>query len=394
MSSLDEIRQKLVDSQLMTAEHADSEIARWREETGASEDAPGEGVVDWLIEQQLLTEFQAEALRAGHSGPFMLGPYRVFERLAMGRLGNIYRAVHEEHDQPVSLKVFPSSLKDDAEKVARMRREVRVSVELEHPNILRTFEMGQVGDVYYLAFEDLKGETLSERLNREGALPYPAACKLIRDAALGLAHLHEMGFVHRDVQPGNMWITEAGVLKMMELGAVRDAIGAASDEDEGITTSETVIGTFDYMAPEQAQDAHAADHRSDIYSLGCTLYHCLAGTKPFKEKNPIKLVMYHTAKMPVPVVEIVPEVPGPLSDTVNSMIAKSPDDRFQKTRDVAWALEQYVDPSQLEAAEEEEEEGVSPEYLDWLRSASEEAVAPRSPELAEFLSWLADTESA
>ena len=394
MRSLDDIRQQLVESELMTAQALDSEIARWRDQTGASDDAPGEGLVDWLVEKQQLTEFQGDALRAGHSGPFMLGPYRVFERVALGRLGNTYRAVHAEHDQPVSLKVFPSSLKHDPEKVARMQREVHASVEVEHPNILRTFEMGQVGDIYYLALEDLKGETLQDRLDREGALPYAAACKLIRDAARGLAHLHGKGLIHRDVQPGNMWITKAGVLRMMELGAVRDALGdIVSGEDEGITTTETVIGTFDYMAPEQAQDAHSADHRSDIYSLGCTLYHCLAGHKPFKEKNPIKLVMQHTTKMPPALAEVVPELPGQLSDAVNSMIAKSPDDRFQEAKDVAWALEQYLDASQL-AREEEEADEVSTEYIDWLRSASEKAVEARSPELAGFLAWLAGGGSA
>ncbi len=391
MSSVDEIRQQLLDSRLITAETVDSQIARWREETGASDEAPGEALIDWLVQQQVLTEFQGDALRAGHTGPFLLGPYRVFERMAVGRLGNIYRAVHDELNQPVSLKVFPSALKDDTEKVARMRREFRANVELEHPNIVRNFQVGQVGDVYYLAFEELRGETLADRLDWEGALPYPAACKLIRDGALALAHLHEKGLVHRDVQPGNMWITEGGVLKLMELGAVRDALGevVTSPEDEGITTSETVIGAVDYMAPEQAQDAHAADHRSDIYSLGCTLYHCLSGRKPFPVKNPIKLVMHHMTKMPTPLVEVVPDLPKPLADEVTSMIAKAPDERYQKAADVAWALEQYCEPAQLAVLEEAE---VSDEYLDWLRTASEEAVEARTPELASFLNWLAEEQ--
>jgi len=393
MSSLEETRRQLIQSELMTAETVDSQIARWRDETGASEDAPGEPWIDWLVEKQLLTEFQGDALRAGHTGPFMLGPYRVFERMAVGRLGNIYRAVHAELEQPVSIKVFPSSLKDDAEKVARMHREFRASVELEHRNILRTFQIGRVGDVFYLAFEDLQGETLLDRLDREGAMPYPTACKLIRDAALALAHLHEKGLVHRDVHPGNMWISEGGALKLMELGAVRDALGetVTGPEDLKVTTTETVLGTFDYMAPEQALDAHAADHRSDIYSLGCTLYHCLTGKKPFPEKNPIKLVMQHATKMPPALAEIVPDVPKKLSDAVASMIAKSPDDRFPKAEDVAWALEQHVDASQLAVPEESE---VSSEYVGWLHSYEDKTLEARTPELAGFLSWLVDPDSA
>ena len=391
MSSVDQVRQQLLDSQLMTAEAADTQIARWQDETKATDDAPGEALIDWLVDQQVLTEFQGDALRAGHTGPFMLGPYRVFGRMAVGRLGNIYRAVHDVLDQPVSLKVFPSSLKDDPEKVARMQREFRANIELEHPNIVRNFQIGEVGDVYYLAFEDLKGETLADRLDWEGALPYPTACKLIRDAALALAHLHEKGLVHRDVHPGNMWITAGGVLKLMELGAVRDALGQVitAPEEIKVTISETVLGNFDYMPPEQCQDAHAADHRSDIYSLGCTLYHCLAGQKPFPVKNPIKLVMQHMTKMPTPIGEVVPDLPTPLADAVTSMIAKAPDERYQKAADVAWALEQHCEPEHLAVLDEAE---VSDEYLDWLRTASEEAVEARTPELAGFLNWLADEE--
>jgi serine/threonine-protein kinase len=391
MSSVDQVRQQLLDSRLMTDEAADQQIARWQDETKAADDTPGEALIDWLVEEQVLTEFHGDALRAGHTGPFMLGPYRVFERMAVGRLGNIYRAVHDALDQPVSLKVFPSVLKDDPEKVARMRREFRANVELEHPNIVRNFQIGEVGDVYYLAFEDLKGETLADRLDWEGALPYPTACKLIRDAALALAHLHDKGLVHRDVHPGNMWISLGGVLKLMELGAVRDALGQVitSPEDEGITTSETVLGSFDCMAPEQAQDAHAADHRSDIYSLGCTLYHCLAGQRPFAVRNPVKLVMHHLTKMPTPIGEVEPDLPAPLADAVTSMIAKAPDERYQKAADVAWALEQHCEPEHLAVLDEAE---VSDEYLDWLRTASEEAVEARTPELAGFLNWLADEE--
>ena len=393
MSTVSQVRQQLIDSRLTTPETAERQIARWREQTGASQETSGAELVAWLVQGQLLTEFQGDALQAGHSGPFMLGPYRVSERMAAGRLGDVYRAVHEELDQPVSLKVFPSSLKDDAEALARMDREVRVSIELDHPNIVRTFQIGRVGEIYYLAFQDLQGETLQERLDREDALPYPAACRLIRDAARGLAHLHEKGLVHRDICPGNLWITTGGLLKIMEFGAVRDALGllATSAEDEHPTTTDTVLGTFDYMAPEQVKDAHAADHRSDVYSLGCTLFRCLTGQPPFIERNPFRLIMRHATEAPPAVSDLVPEIPEPLAETVDSMLAKSPDKRFQGAEDVVWALEPHVDKTAADAAEEDE---IREEFLAWLGShtppARPKARAARSPELADFLDWLAD----
>ena len=182
MNAIELIRKQLVESELMSEEKFDSEISSWRDQSDAKKDDV-EAFVDWLINEQRLTEFQGEALRAGHAGPFMLGPYRVFEQMAIGRLGNIYRAVHDEHDQNVSLKVFPSSLKEDSEKLARMQREVKASIDLDHPNVVRTFEMGQEGDIYYLAFEDLQGETLQTRLDRAGKFNCQEACKLMREAA-------------------------------------------------------------------------------------------------------------------------------------------------------------------------------------------------------------------
>jgi len=392
MSDLDQLRRQLVDSQLMTDEQTEEQIRRWQDETGAAEDAPGDELIGWLVEQQLLTEFQGDALRAGHTGPFLLGPYRVFQRLAAGRLGNIYRAVHEELDQPVSLKVFPSSLKDDPEKVARMQRECRANVELEHPNLMRTFQIGVAGGIYYLAFEDLKGETLRDRLDREGPLSCEETCRLMRQAALGLAHVHEKGLVHRDVCPSNMWITEGGTLKIMELGAVRDALGQVFlPEDRQVTVTDAVIGTFDYMAPEQAQDPHAADHRSDIYSLGCTTYECLTGKPPFVETNPIRMVMRHATETPAPLAEKIEDIPPQLVETVESMLAKSPSERFQDATDVAWSLEPLMD---AEAAEPEEEDEVREEFLQWLVEVEGPTVPKvresRSPELAGFLDWLAD----
>lgn len=364
MIHLDEVRQRLIETRLMTAQCVQDCIAHWQTEV-CTDGESGEDLLAWLVKQQLLTEFQRNAICTEHRGPLVIGPYRLLDRAVVGRLGDVYRAMHEEVNQAVSLKVFSSAMKDSPEQFARMQREIRVSAELDHPNIVRMFEVGKEGDLNYLAFEDLQGETLQERLSRQDALPYSTACRLILDAALGLGCLHDRFLVHRDVCPANLWITEAGRAKVMELGAVRPAF-SAFEGDEGLTTMGSSLGTCDYMAPEQAQDAHAADHRADIYSLGCTLYHCLTGQPPFSDRNPLRVMMRHATEPPASIGSHVEGIPAALEETIATMLAKLPEDRFQSMEDVARALEEFADPS---AGDGEHGTVVLDKYITWLRQS-------------------------
>jgi serine/threonine protein kinase len=313
----------------------------------------------------------------------------------VGRLGGIFRAVHKAFDQPVSLKVFPSSLSNDPEKLARIGRELRVYAQLDHPNIVRSFEIGHLGDITYVALEQLNGETLAARIERNGRLHCVTACRIARDVASGLQNLHENEIIHRDVRPENIWIDVNGIPKLMEFGAARDAL-AYVDVDEGqpaLTTSGTVFGEYDYMAPEQASDTRQADERSDIYSLGCVLYECLTGRPPFEEKNPVRLVLKHATEDPDAPSGMFDDIPKQVDETLSGMLAKQPDDRFQTAKEVVFALDQYVpkdaEPEQVEVIE------VSPAYLEWARSQipeepvrmADDAVGV-SPELTEFLSWM------
>ena len=390
MGMLDKLRKTLIDSALLTAEAIESQLDSWRGQTGVADDVAAESFIDWLIDKGHLSEFQGDAIIEGHSA-LMLGPYRVHEQLKTGNLGDVYRAVHEETGQPVSLKIFPSSLKDDPEKWARVGREARIFAELHHANVLNSFQIGSVGGVQFVALEDLHGETLAERLERDGKLPYEEACRIIRDVAKGLAHLHANDVVHRDLRPDNIWLTESGSAKIMEFGAAWDWFARADVTDEGdeVTNTESVIGQYEYTPPEQAEDPRNADARSDIYALGCTLYQCLAGTPPFTDKNPVKLVLKHARETPTPVSELDSHVPAAIDDTVSGMLEKEPAKRFQEAQQVVYALDQYV-PHEAPAPEVVE---VSDQYLEWVRSQQEPSGvsldAPGiDPELAEFVGWL------
>ncbi|MCA9207623.1 MAG: serine/threonine protein kinase [Planctomycetales bacterium] len=395
MSSIQEIEQRLIESQLLSTDEVHAELLAWRAASSAAADESGDAAsfVDWLIQRERVTEFQGDAIEAGHVGPFMLGPYRVFEQIAPGRLGGMFRATHVEFDQPVTLKVFPSSLRDDPEKLARMGREVRIFSELDHPNVVRSFQVGQAGEITYIALEELRGETLASRLERQGRLPYAEACRLVRDVARGLEHLHQNEVLHRDLQPAHIWISEQGVAKVMEFGAARDAYSAL-DVPEGsaeLTLTDAFSGNYAYMAPEQAEDMRLADARSDLYSLGCVLYHCLAGQPPFFDPNPIRLVLKHARHEAPKVHESVAEVPAPLDETLAGLLAKRAGERFQTAGDVVYALEQYVPAAEEHVGVVE----VSSQYLDWVRATTptetrhvHETSEGISPQLTEFLGWM------
>ena len=230
MASLQEVEQQILHGDLISPEELRTAAGEFRQQAG---DDDGGTFIRWLAERQLLTDFQAEALSAGLSGPFMLGPYRVERHLTAGRLGHVFRAVHTEFELPVSLKVFPKSVTADPEKMFRLQREARVAIQLDHPNLIRTFQIGRIGDVHYLALEDLPRESLLARLGRKGRLPFSEACRLVRQAALGLEYLHQNGIIHRDVSPANMWITPAERLKLIEFGAARDELSFLDDIADG-----------------------------------------------------------------------------------------------------------------------------------------------------------------
>ena len=386
-----EAQDRVIASGLLSEHDLECSIEEWRNRSDSTQD--GEGLIHFLSQQGHLTGFEADALIAGHTGPYRLGPYSVREVVATGRLGNVFRAVHDEFQQAVSLKIFPASLSGDQDQMMRMGREARVSVEVDHPNVVRSFHMGKVGEVHFLAFEDLQGETLATTLSYDRKLSVEDASDFIRQAALGLAHLHEREIVHRDVQPGNLWIATDGTPKIMEFGAARDALANLdTDEDAEETTQDsTMLGSFDYMAPEQGQDTHLANAQSDIYSLGCTLYHCLTGQPPFPDKNPIRQMLRHANEAPKNVIELSPDVPTQLADVVSSMIAKKPEDRYASANDVAWAMVPFVGEETVAADVDPEE--VSAEFLAWSRSSEEEdfeGQASPTPELASFLHHLSD----
>jgi len=271
--------------------------------------------------------------------------YRVLKALGRGGMGTVYLAEHKVMKRTVALKVIRPELTARPEAVERFRREVQAAARLTHPNIVASHDAEQVGDCLFLAMEYVEGTDLTHWLQTHGPLPVAEACDYVRQAALGLQHAHEQGMVHRDLKPQNLMRTAAGQVKVLDFGLAR----LVELAQEGGTASGIVLGTPDYMAPEQANEAHGADIRADVYSLGCTLYHLLAGQVPFPGGGIMDKLRRLAQEQPEPLGRLRPELPAALVGMVEWMMAKDPAQRPQTPAEVAGALAPWCRP-ELEAA--------------------------------------------
>jgi serine/threonine protein kinase len=279
------------------------------------------------------------AAAATFIGLGQLGHYELTGVLGRGGMATVYRAKHINLKKPVAIKILPSRVAHDPAAVARFQREMEAVGQLDHPNIVRATDAGQIDDAYYLVMELVEGEDLGKLVARLGRVPIPEACELIRQAAVGLQHAHEHGLVHRDIKPSNLMLTPQGRIKILDMGLAR--LRGRQHADGELTATGAVMGTADYMAPEQGTDTHSVDIRADLYSLGCTLYQLLAGQPPFagsEFNTPIKKIRAH-ARAPIPSIrDAVPGAPDALVEVLTRLMAKWPGQRYATPGELARAL--------------------------------------------------------
>ncbi|MBI3464781.1 MAG: protein kinase [Planctomycetes bacterium] len=308
--------------------------------------APGETATGFEVASQVIVEkgtppSQSEPLPAGGGGEsLMAGRYRILEQIGAGAMGTVYKAHDTKLDRKVALKMLPPQSVTDPDAVARFQREAKALAKLSHPNIIQAHDSDQDQGQHFLVMEYAEGTNLGQLLRTKGRIAPTLAAGFAYQVALGLQHAHEKGLVHRDLKPGNLLLTSTGEVKILDLGLARflqDQVG-----DPTLTREGSGLGTPDYMAPEQFHDARHVDGRSDIYSLGCTLYHFISGRVPFPGSSLSEKCTAHEEREPPPLEESCPEAPGGLTLAVNRMMAKRPADRFQTASDVAEALAPYV----------------------------------------------------
>jgi eukaryotic-like serine/threonine-protein kinase len=290
-----------------------------------------------MVRDGMLTHFQAEQFLAGKWRRFTIGRYKVLERLGAGGMGSVYLCEHKLMRRRVAVKVLPTAKAEEPASLERFYREARAVAALDHPNIVRAYDIDQDDKLHFLVMEFVDGANFQEIIKRSGPMDVTRAAHYIRQAALGIQHAHEAaGLVHRDIKPGNILVDRNGIVKVLDMGLAR----FFHDTDDILTKKydENVLGTADYLAPEQALDSHGVDIRADIYSLGATFYFCLTGRPPFAEGSIAQKLIWHQTRQPKPVRSIRPDVPEEIAAIIEKAMSKDPAQRYQTPMAVAEAL--------------------------------------------------------
>jgi serine/threonine protein kinase len=351
-----------------------------------------EGLATQLVQEGLLTKFQSEQFLQGKWRRFTIGKYKVLERLGAGGMGSVYLCEHTLMRRRVALKVLPASNSKDSSSLERFYREARAVAALDHPNIVRAYDIDHEDALHFLVMEHVDGASLQEMVKRAGTGMDPIrAAHYIRQAALGLQHAHEAaGLVHRDIKPGNILVDRNGIVKVLDMGLAR----FFHDEEDPLTKQydENILGTADYLSPEQALDSHTVDIRSDIYSLGGTLYYCLTGRTPFTEGSVAQKLIWHQTRHPKRVSEFRSDVPEGILDILDRMMAKKPDDRFQTPQEVADALAVWTQ-TPIPPPPDVEMPQLSLAATRALNATGDNSMAGRGSDSGSRAKWLANTGS-
>ena len=298
-----------------------------------------------LIGGGWLTAYQARKLLAGATRGFFLGGYRLLRPLGEGGMGKVYLAVGDDR-QNVAIKVLPPrKALEEENALRRFRREMELSQRCSHPNLARTLSVGNDGDVHFMVMEYIPGKSLyelvkSERTARFGSRTPPGCSSSSSTASRRLT----VGLVHRDIKPSNIMITPDGDVKLLDMGLAR-----ALNDETGLTRANTVLGTLDYASPEQLRDAAKADVRSDLYSVGCTLYFALAGQAPFEGGDMINKIFKQRMEDPEPLETLARGVPAAFAAVVRKLMSKEPAERHQNCAELRADLMRWTDPARVRA---------------------------------------------
>ncbi len=293
-----------------------------------------------LVRDKVVTSFQARRFLANRPNGLIVGRYVILDRIGSGSMGRVYKAHHAMMDRVVALKIIAPEIASNERVVARFQREMKLVGRLDHPNVVRAFDADQIQKVLYIVMEFVTGQTLGDLIKKR-PLPPAEMADYAFQTALGLAHAHDQGIVHRDVKPSNILLTEDRKIKVLDLG-----LGVLMEADSAATfaTADGIaVGTVDYMSPEQAC-GREVDGRSDLYGLGCSMYHMLTSKLPFPGNSPIERLGKRISGRHVPITEHLPDLPPNFVKVIDRLLAPKPHERYPTAADAADALQSLIKP--------------------------------------------------
>jgi serine/threonine-protein kinase len=328
--SVDKFLKILADTGILSSDdltRLDAKIPR------ESRDKDAQELARELIKQNKLTLYQARAVYQGKPKGLTLGNYVVLDKIGAGGMGMVFKAEHRRMKRVVAVKVLPLASVKEPQLVKRFHREVEAAAKLTHANIVAAYDADEYFGMHFLVMEYVDGIDLANHVKKEGPLPVDRALNYIVQAARGLEHAHKLGIFHRDIKPANLLLDKQGTVKILDMGLARiqeaGKPAANVEEEAALTGKGSIIGTVDYMSPEQAMNSQNADHRSDIYSLGITLHFLLTGKPMFGGDTVLARIMAHR-ETPVPLLRAArADVPREVDSIMQRMAAKKREDRYQ-----------------------------------------------------------------
>ena len=322
-----------------------------------------EALLTRLVRDGHITQFQSDKFNSGEASEIYFGDYVVLDKLGQGGMGTVLLAKHRRMDRQVAIKVLPVTVLESKDAVARFYQEVKVAGQLTHPNIVHAYDAGEHMGFHYLVMEYVKGHDLAQVLSHMGPVPATLALDYISQAASGLEYAHAMNIVHRDIKPSNLLLDDEGRIKILDMGLARigGTIGGSlfdSEVSANLTTTGQVMGTVEYMSPEQAEDTRQADARSDIYSLGCTFFRLLTGKGPYSRETVVKTILAHRDE-PTPVIDTGSPDDAAINQLFQKMVAKDPADRFGSVSMLLEAIRQIEEGQMICGTEDADDQPVA-----------------------------------
>jgi len=297
-------------------------------------------LAECLVQEGVLTSYQTKRFLNNKSHGLLIGRYVILDRVGSGSMGRVFKAHHVMMDRVVALKIIAPEISSNQRVGARFQREMKLVGRLDHPNVVRAYDADQLNNILYIVMEFVQGQSLGQRL-KKGPIPPLEMIDYAAQAALGLAHAHEQGIVHRDVKPSNILLADDKKVKVLDLG-----LGVLMEADASATfaTADGIaVGTVDYMSPEQAC-GRDVDGRSDLYSLGCSTYHLLTGKLPFPGESPIERLGKRISGRHTPITDHLPDLPSSVVHVLDKLMAPKSHDRYANAAEAAKALQSLVRP--------------------------------------------------